>query len=72
MVVILQLNYLDESPVFENERRLAEAWIEGGHEVKYLSLATYYDKHGWKFDLMSHSNVSIYFGSGSSKNLRDE
>ena len=64
-VAILQLNYLDESPIFESERRLAEAWTRGGHEVKYLSLATYYDKHGWEFDLFSHSNVWIYCGYGT-------
>jgi hypothetical protein len=26
---------LDESPIFEKERRLAMAWVEGGIDVRY-------------------------------------
>lgn len=35
-----QLNYLDESPVFEKERRFAAAFTKGGIEVSYVSISS--------------------------------
>eukprot|EP00250_Pteridium_aquilinum_P034048 c6932_g1_i2 orf=537-893(+) len=34
IVSIPMLNYLDDSPVFAKERRLAEAWLQGGIEAE--------------------------------------
>lgn len=38
----IQLHYLDESPVFVKEKRLAAAWTAGGHEVRILWTRTSY------------------------------